>query len=54
MRRALEGRNHWCQHIVVSVLDRREVVLVTGHWSRSCEKVKGEFDGDQSASTIPS
>jgi hypothetical protein len=54
MRRTFEGRNYRCQHILVGVLDRREVILATGHWCRSCEKVKGEFDGDQSASTVPS
>jgi hypothetical protein len=54
LRGTLKGRNHWCQHVVVGVLNRREVVLAAGHWSRSCEKVKGKFDGDQSAQVVPS
>jgi hypothetical protein len=43
MGRPLEGRNHRRQHVVVGVFDGGEVVLAVGHWSRSCEKVKGEF-----------
>jgi hypothetical protein len=54
MRRPLEGRNHRCQHIVVGVLNRSEVVAALRHWCGSCEKVKGEFDGDQSVQAVPS
>jgi hypothetical protein len=54
LRRTFKRRNYGSQHIVVGMLDGREVVLVVGHWRRSCEKVKGEFDGDQFASAIPS
>jgi hypothetical protein len=54
LRRTLEGRNHPCQHVVVGMLDGREVVLAVGHWCTGSEKVKGEFDGDQSDSTVPS
>jgi hypothetical protein len=51
--RTFEGRNHRCQHVVVGVLNGREVILAAGHWCSGCEKVKGKFDGDQSASTVP-
>jgi hypothetical protein len=54
MGRTFEGRNHRCQHIVVGVLNGREVVAALRHGCGSCEKVKGEFDGDQSAQTVPS
>jgi hypothetical protein len=40
--------------IVIGMLDGRKVVLAAGHWCRSCEKDKSEFDGDQSASAVPS
>jgi hypothetical protein len=52
--RSLKGRNHWSQHIIVGVLNGRKVVLAAGHWGSSCEKDKSEFDGDQSASMVPS
>jgi hypothetical protein len=51
--RPFEGRDHRCQHIVVGVLNGREVVATLRHWSRSCEKVKGEFDGDQLVQRFP-
>jgi hypothetical protein len=52
--KTLKGRGHGCQHVVFDVFNGREVVLAAGHWCSGCEKVKSEFDGDQSASTVPS
>jgi hypothetical protein len=40
------------QHILIRMLDRGKVELMVRHWS-SCEKVKGEFDGDHLVLTIP-
>jgi hypothetical protein len=54
LRRTFERRNYGGQHIVVGMLDGREVVYTAGHWCGNCEKVKGKFDEDQSASTVPS
>jgi hypothetical protein len=54
LRRTFERRNHRSQHVVVSVLDGREVVLATGHCCGSCEKVKGKFDGDHPVLAVSS
>jgi hypothetical protein len=54
LRRTFKGRNYRSQHIIVGVLDGREVVLLAGHCCGSCEKVKSKFDGDQLDSAVPS
>jgi hypothetical protein len=54
MRRTLKGRDYRCQYVLVGVLNGGEVVLAAGHWCSGCEKVKSEFDGNQSVSAVPS
>ena len=52
--RTLKGRDHWCQYVVVSMLDGGEVIVALRHRDNGCEKVKGEFDGDQLVSVVSS
>ena len=49
----LKLRNNRGQQVVVSVLDRRKVVLTAGHCRRSCEKVKSNLMGISQSPRFP-
>jgi hypothetical protein len=54
IRRSLESGHDGHEHIIVAVLDGREVVLAVRHWSSGCEKVKSKFDENHSILAVPS